>query len=163
MTLGSSLTFDAQWNEETGWDFGFVQVSTDGGDTYTSLSCTDTTSDHDPGALPTAVNNVPGFTGDSGGWKPQTCDTSGYAGQTVLLSFRAFNDPGTLGAGAARPFRRGSTSTTSPVDGSSSATARSPAGSRRPRVNPVDVNGFTVQLVAYDGLGPRLDRAAAAR
>ena len=36
-------TFDALWNEETGWDFGFVQVSTDGGATYKVIACTDTT------------------------------------------------------------------------------------------------------------------------
>ena len=31
------LTFDAFWNEELGWDFGFAQISDDGGSTYTSL------------------------------------------------------------------------------------------------------------------------------
>jgi len=153
VTLGSSLTFDAQWNEETGWDFGFVQVSTDGGDTYTSLSCTDTTSDHDPGALPTAVNNVPGFTGDSGGWKPQTCDTSGYAGQTVLLSFRAFNDPGTLGSGSGTSVPPGFY-VDNVASGGSIISDGTLAGWDSPtQVNPVDVNGFTVQLVAYDGAG----------
>jgi hypothetical protein len=33
------VSFDAYWNEETGWDFGLVQVSTDGAATYMSLSC----------------------------------------------------------------------------------------------------------------------------
>ena len=27
---GATLTFDALWNEELGWDFLFVQISTDG-------------------------------------------------------------------------------------------------------------------------------------
>ena len=94
----AKLTFDAFWNEELGWDFGFAQISDDGGATYTSLSCTDTTSDHDPDALPTAVENVPGFTGFSGTFRPQVCSLADYAGQTVLLAFRAFNDPATLGA-----------------------------------------------------------------
>jgi Immune inhibitor A peptidase M6 len=93
----ATLSFDALWNEELGWDFGFVQVSTDGGSTYTSLACTDTTTQTDPDALPTAKNNVPGFTGFSGGWRPQTCSLAAYAGQTVLLAFRAFNDPSVLG------------------------------------------------------------------
>src|SRR4051812_9335914 len=31
-------------------------------------------------------------------WKHETCSLSAYAGQTVLLAFRAFNDPATLGA-----------------------------------------------------------------
>ena len=154
VTFGASptLAFDAQWNEETGWDFGFVQVSTDGGATYSSLSCTNTTSDHDPGALPTAVQNVPGFTGDSAGWKPQTCNVSAYPGQTVLLSFRAFNDPGTLGSGASIPpgfWVDNVTVDGAPVsDGSDIGAWKSPT-----QVRPTDVNGYTVQLVAYDGSG----------
>jgi hypothetical protein len=154
VTFGGSptLSFDAQWNEETGWDFGFVQVSTDEGATYTSLNCTNTTSDHDPGALPTAVQNVPGFTGDSAGWKPQTCNVSAYAGQTVLLSFRAFNDPATLGSGASIPpgFWVDNVAVNGTVvsDGSDIGAWQSPT-----QVHPIDVNGYTVQLVAYDGSG----------
>ena len=91
---GATLTFDALWNQELGWDFLFAQISTDGGATYKSLTCTDTTTVTDPGALPTAKNNVPGFTGFPGAWKPETCSLSAYAGQTVLLAFRTFNDPG---------------------------------------------------------------------
>jgi hypothetical protein len=64
---GAQLTFNALWNEEEGWDFGFVQVSTDAGATYDSLACTDTTVETNPDALPTAKENVPGFTGFSGG------------------------------------------------------------------------------------------------
>jgi hypothetical protein len=94
---GAELTFDAFWNEEEGWDFGFVQVSTDSGVSYQSLACTDTTTETNPDALPTAKENVPGFTGYSVTWKPQTCSLSAYAGQTVLLAFRAFNDPASLG------------------------------------------------------------------
>ena len=154
VTFGSSpkLTFDARWNEETGWDFGFVQVSTDDGATYSSLSCTDTTSDHDPGALPTAVQNVPGFTGDSGGWKTETCDVSAFAGKTVVLSFRAFNDPGTLGATGAVPpgFWVDNVMVDDSVvsDGSDLAGWQSPTQRR-----PTAVSGFTVQLVAYDDSG----------
>ena len=51
---GASLTFDALWNEELGWDFLFAQISTDGGATYKSLTCTDTTTVTNPDALPTA-------------------------------------------------------------------------------------------------------------
>ena len=97
MGAGAVLTFDAFWNEELGWDYGFAQISTDGGSTYESVACTDTTTDPDPGALPTAVENVPGFTGFSETFRPQTCILAAYAGQTVLLAFRAFNDPAALG------------------------------------------------------------------
>src|SRR5688572_20399678 len=48
----ATLTFNALWNEELGWDFGFVQISTDDGATYKSLTCTDTTTETNPDALP---------------------------------------------------------------------------------------------------------------
>jgi hypothetical protein len=155
VTLGSSVTFDALWNEEDGWDFGFVQVSTDGGATYSSLACTDTTTTTDPGALPTAKQNVPGFSGYSGGWKAETCDTSALSGQSALLAFRAFNDPGTLGgAGAPAGLAAGfwvdnvAVGGTTVSDGSDLAAWQSPT-----QVHPTAVNGYTVQLVAYDGSG----------
>jgi hypothetical protein len=153
VTFGASptLSFQAQWNEETGWDFGFVQISDDGGTTYKSVSCTDTTTDHDPGALPTAVQNVPGFTGDSAGWKQEDCNVSAYAGQNVLLSFRAFNDPGTLGAGAAIPA--GFWVDDVMVDGGLVSDGTLAGWQSPTQVKPIDVSGFTVQLVAYDGAG----------
>jgi bacillopeptidase F (M6 metalloprotease family) len=100
----AQVSFDGYWNEETGWDFGFVQVSTDGGLTYTSLSCPPyTTSNTDPGALPTAKANVPGFTGIVNGWQHVTCSLAPYAGQTIALQFRSWNDPLTFGADETKP------------------------------------------------------------
>ena len=93
----ATLTFDALWNEEEDWDFGFAQISTDGGATYESVACTNTTTQINPDALPTAQDNIPGFSGFSGGWLPQTCSLAPYAGQRVLLAFRAFNDPAFTG------------------------------------------------------------------
>ena len=144
---GARLTFDALWNEELGWDFGFVQISTDGGATYQSIACTDTTTTTDPDALPTAKENVPGFTGYSGGWRPQTCSLAQYAGQTVLLAFRAFNDPAVLGETAAiRPgfwvdnVRVG---TTLISDGSTLAGWQSFT-----QVRPTSVSNFTVHIIS---------------
>jgi hypothetical protein len=146
---GATLTFDALWNQELGWDFLFAQISTDGGATYKSLTCTDTTTVTDPGALPTAKNNVPGFTGFPGAWKPQTCSLSAYAGQTVLLAFRTFNDPGSLGENPAVPpgawvddVRVGSTliSDGSSLDGWQSFS----------QVRPTSVAGFTVTILSID-------------
>lgn len=62
---GEVLTFEQYYAMETGWDFGFVQVSTDDGDTWQSLACSGTTTTTDPGALATIASNVPGFTGPS--------------------------------------------------------------------------------------------------
>jgi Immune inhibitor A-like, MAM domain len=147
---GAVLTFDARWNEELGWDFGFVQVSTNGGASYTSVACTDTTTETNPDALPTAKANVPGFTGDSGGFRPQTCSLATYAGQTVLLAFRAFNDPSVLGENPAVPpgfwVDNVTVGSTLVSDGSSLAGWRSFT-----EVRPNTVAGFTVRIVSIRG------------
>jgi hypothetical protein len=146
-TAGATLTFDAQWNEELGWDFGFAQVSTDGGGTYTSVACTDTTTETNPDALPTAKENVPGFTGDSAGWKAQTCDLAAYAGQTVLLAFRAFNDPSVLGENPA--VAPGFWVDNVTVGGTLISDGTSLAGWRSfTEVRPNTVAGFTVYIVS---------------
>jgi hypothetical protein len=126
------LTFDTQWSTEAGYDWGYVQVSTDGGEAYTSIACTDSIT----GAL------GPAFEGESGGWVTETCDLSAYAGQTVLLSFRYVTDGGVAFDGFwvdnvdvdGTVLTNGST-----LDGWSSMT----------EINPFDA-AFTVRLVAYD-------------
>jgi Immune inhibitor A peptidase M6 len=147
---GATLTFDALWNQELGWDFLFAQVSTDGGSTYSSLTCTDTTTETNPDALPTAKENVPGFTGYSGGWRAQTCSLAAYAGQTVLLAFRTFNDPAVLGESAAVPpgawVDDVSVGGTLISDGSTLAGWQS-----RTQVSPTSVSNFTVQILSIAG------------
>jgi len=93
-----ALTFKTWYDIEEGWDFGFVQVSTDGGATWTSLSGTTTTSDVDPDCF--FADEVPGYTGYSDGWLEETVDLGAYAGKpAVLLRFRYETDPATLGLG----------------------------------------------------------------
>jgi hypothetical protein len=139
---GGTLSFDALWQTEQDWDFGFVQVSDDGGRTWHSLATQDTTSDHDPGAIGTVVSNLPGFSGDSGGWKTETADLSAYAGKDVLISFRYVTDPATVFAGfwVRNVQVAGVAVPTDTLDGWMSAT----------QAHPVDVAGWTVQLVGYD-------------
>jgi hypothetical protein len=160
---GASLTFNARWNleEDSGgpWDFGYVQISTDGGETYQSLTCTDTRTDHNPGAIPIVVANLPGFSGDSAlvagnvsGWNDETCSLAPYAGQTVLLSFRTINDPATQGTDPTVPpgfwVDDVAVGGTTISDGTSLAGWQSPS-----EVNPTEVHGFTLQLVAYRAKG----------
>jgi hypothetical protein len=94
----ATLSFDTQWSTEEGFDFGAVQISTDGGHTWTSLSNADTTSDNF-GTDDRILENLPGFNGESGGWRHETFDLSPWAGQTVLLSFRYMTDVNTEGNG----------------------------------------------------------------
>lgn len=89
---GAELTFDTWYDIEESWDYGFVQVSTDGGETWTSLINDNTRDDLDPNAHPKVVANVPGFTGNSGGWTTETFDLSAYDGQHILLAFRYVTD-----------------------------------------------------------------------
>jgi len=155
-----NLRFNAQWNLEDGWDFTFVQVSTNGGQTYQSVRCTSSrpTLAEDPATYP-AVSNIrvhfPGYTGDSAGWKAETCNLSAFAGQTILVSFRNMTDPNTQGAGAAIPpgfwLDDVSIGGTTLSDGSSLTGWQSATQAR-----PIPVEGFTVQLLAYkrEGTSP---------
>lgn len=147
-----TLTFDTQFVTEVGWDFGFVQVSTDGGETFTSLANDLTTIETDPGAIPAVQANVPGFTGDSGGWVTTSFDLADYAGQEILLSFRYLTDSGVDEAGWwVDNVTVGGTvlSDGTDLEAFSSAT----------EIRPTPVAGFTVQIVAYsstDDLRPAL-------
>lgn len=92
----ATLTFDAWVDTEPLWDFGFVQVSTDGV-TWTSLTATHTTTNHDPSAHPDIIANLPGYTGDSAGWLiGESADLTPYVGGSVMLRFRYMTDWGAL-------------------------------------------------------------------
>jgi hypothetical protein len=138
-----TLRFETRWDTEPGFDSAFVQVSTDGGESWTSLGNEDTTTELDPQADQVLVENLPGFNGSSDGWRSEEFDLAEWAGQTVLLSFRYITDVNTEGLGwwiddvtlgGDDPL----------TDGTSLAGFQSLT-----EVNPIEVQGFTVQLVAY--------------
>jgi hypothetical protein len=141
-----TLTFETKWNTEEGWDFGYVQVSTDGGETYRSLRNRDTTRVHDPGTIQAVKDNLPGFTGNSGGWRTERFDLSAYAGRSILLSFRYITDSGVDLPGwwvdNVKIGRRSLSRGRSVAEWSSAS-----------QIRPKPVSGFTVQLVAYDDAG----------
>ncbi len=90
-----TLTIVTKWGIESFWDFGFVQVSADNGATWTSLSNTYTTSDHDPSAHPAIIAQLPGFTDYNPDWPGFTTisfDLTAYAGKTVQIRFRYMTD-----------------------------------------------------------------------
>ena len=145
-TGSPQLTFDAAWDLETTFDFGYAQITDDGGETYTSLQCTDTVDDNDPDLGNVGPGYGQGFNGfdDNPTFQPQTCDLSAWAGQTVGLAFRYFSDSNTHGDGFwvddvmidDTLISDGST-----LDGWLSAT----------QYNPVEVEAYTVRLIAYGG------------
>ena len=151
-----TLTFDTLFDIEYLWDFAFVQVSTDGGQTWTSLANDDTTTEHDPGAVSQVVSQLPGFTGESGvpaedqaldadaaTWVTEEFDLSAYAGDTVLLGFRYITDP--------EVSEPGWWIDNVDVGGTRIADGESLSGWQTiSQVAPIEVDGFTVQVVAYD-------------
>jgi hypothetical protein len=97
-----TLEIVTKYDIEYLWDFGFVQVSTDGGAHWASQSNAYTTMNHDPGAMSQIVAQLPGLTGQNPGypsWTTMTFDLTAYAGQSVLIGFRYMTDSATLGAG----------------------------------------------------------------
>ncbi|WP_053361154.1 immune inhibitor A domain-containing protein [Bacillus sp. FJAT-27251] len=90
----ATLKFDNFIDIEEEWDFGVVQVSTDGGQSWKSLANENTRSDVVSQGYPKIKENLPGFTGHYDDWQQETFDLSEYAGQKVLVSFRYLTDWG---------------------------------------------------------------------
>lgn len=91
------LTFDTFVDIEPNWDAGMVQVSTDNGNTWTSLANEhtvgqDTFPNNDQ--APQIYNNLPGLSRNDTAWGSESFDLSAYAGQEVLVAFRYMTDGG---------------------------------------------------------------------
>ena len=130
------LTFDARWSLEGGFDYAYVQVSTDGGESYETIAC----SDQVEGPLGSAFN------GESEGFLPESCDLSAFAGQTVVIAFRMVTDSSVTFDG----FWVDDVAIDGTVlsDGSTLEGWSSPT-----EFNPIDVEGYTIRIVAYDSKG----------
>lgn len=85
---GDNFTFRAYWNIESGWDYAYVVLSTDGGRSFVSLPGTSTTMTD-----PNGRNADNGITGtSSGSFQAMTFSLAAYVGQTVRLGFRYNTD-----------------------------------------------------------------------
>lgn len=93
------LTLDTAWDIEPYWDFGFVQVSADGGESWTSVANGYTTTLYEDGAMESIIDNLPGITGNSGGYVAASWDLSEWVDQSVMLRLRYMTDTNTNGAG----------------------------------------------------------------
>ena len=90
-----TLSFQASYGEEEGYDYGYVIVSTDGGATYTAVA----------GDRTMAGSRGPAVNGTTDGFERHTYDLSAYAGRTVLLGFQYISDSNTdLGGGVSMIF-----------------------------------------------------------
>jgi len=148
-----TLTFKGKYDLEEHWDYGFVQISDDGGKTYKSVACSNTNSDNVPNAHPLVLQYVPGYSGVQATFQTETCNLSAYAGKTVILMFRGVTDWGTLGNDEATgndgwfvdDITLGGTLLS---DGTSLAGWKSET-----ELLPVKVAGWTVQLLGYHSDG----------
>jgi carboxypeptidase T len=92
------LEFTTQWDIEGGYDFGRVEVSTNGGSSWTALPGRLTRSGHGTTggyAFGTQTLGVPGYDATQRFMVPERIDLSNYAGLTdVRLRFRLTSDSG---------------------------------------------------------------------
>jgi hypothetical protein len=90
------LAFNTQWKIEIGWDFGRVEVSTNGGVSWTAVPGSMTRPGHGTtGGYSggTQTLGVPGYDGAQRYWAPEVVDLSAYAGSSNLrLRFRFTSD-----------------------------------------------------------------------
>jgi hypothetical protein len=125
------LRFTATYGFETGFDFGYVSVSDDGGRTYVPV----------PGDLTGAGPLGPGLTGPSDGAVPLSYDLSAYAGRTVLLQFRyVTDDTVNIGGWAISKVSVGATAVPSTPDA-----YRSPS-----QIRPTPVAAWSARLVGMN-------------
>jgi hypothetical protein len=91
---GNALTVRAWWNLETGWDYLYAVLSTDGGRSFVTL---DDDSTFTTMTDPNGRNADNGISGTSGGtFKALSFSLASWVGQSVLLGFRVNTDEGTF-------------------------------------------------------------------
>jgi immune inhibitor A len=105
---GNTLSFQGRWHIETCWDYAYVQVSTDGGATFTNLNTSASTTLNENGQNEgfgiTGVSGQPHVCDDLSGtpaWQNVTADLTPYASSTIQLRFAYVTDPFVDGQGIA--------------------------------------------------------------
>ncbi len=87
----ATLNYWTWYDIEADWDYGYVEISTDGGKTWKILPAPHSSTDNPGGNA-----YGPGYTGPSGEdeptWLEERIDISDYAGQEVLIRFEYVTD-----------------------------------------------------------------------
>jgi hypothetical protein len=89
----ATLRFFTWYDILEGYEYGYVEVSTDG-ERWTTLPGQTTTSDD-----PNGSNYGHGYTGSSDGWIEEVVDLTPYAGEVVLIRFQYLTDEGPVRVG----------------------------------------------------------------
>ncbi len=83
----ATLQFWTWYDVEKSWDYGYIEVSTDGGQTWDIVEGKSTSQ-----ANPIGNSFGHGLTGKSDGWTQESVDLTPYAGKDVLLRFEYITD-----------------------------------------------------------------------
>ena len=90
-TDAATLHFFTWYDIEDLWDYAYIEVSVDGGETWTILETDRTTTEN-----PNGNAYGPGYTGKSNdataNWVEEQVDLSGYAGKDILVRFEYVTD-----------------------------------------------------------------------
>ncbi|MBG14759.1 MAG: hypothetical protein CL853_00225 [Crocinitomicaceae bacterium] len=89
--VGANMTFWAKWEIEDNWDYVQVEVSTDGGSTWTP-QCGKYTNEGGPDQ--NAANGEPLYDGFQTSWVKEEINLSDYLGMSILVRFKIIADQG---------------------------------------------------------------------
>ncbi|HFE63128.1 MAG TPA: hypothetical protein ENK14_01785, partial [Caldithrix sp.] len=92
----ATLTFRTQWDIEASWDFGVVEISINGGSSWSNLRGRYMQAGSGNGVQQTGWY---GYDGSRTDWVEESIDLSAYAGQTVQIRFRLMSDGWVTGDG----------------------------------------------------------------
>ena len=90
----ATLSFRTWYAIEDRWDYAYVEVSDDGGETWSILEGAHSSTEKARGA-----RFGPGYTGHSGGWLEDSVDLTPYAGQEIAVRFEYLTDKRTYDDG----------------------------------------------------------------
>lgn len=90
----ATLSYQVWYSVEEDWDYGYVEVSVDGGKTWEILE-----TPHSSPKNPVGQGFGPGYTGESQGWISESIELTPYAGREILLRFHYVTDDAINGDG----------------------------------------------------------------
>ena len=90
----ATLTYQIWYELEESWDYGYLEVSVDGGTSWDILEAPNTTARN-----PIGNSFGMGYTGASQDWIEESVDLSAYAGRQVLIRFQYVTDAAVNGQG----------------------------------------------------------------
>lgn len=90
----ATLSFSTWYDIEKDYDYAYVEASSDGGKTWTTLDATHTTRSN-----PYRASYGYAYTGASGGWRDASVSLDRYTGHPVQIRFEYVTDDGYTGQG----------------------------------------------------------------